>query len=150
MSIGRKIRVGSFCIAKINPTSAAIATLNPIRQKSIFPKPNAASVLAITIGFATGEASRNAIPTWGGIPLRINRRVRGATPHSHTGNPKPSRLPNSAPPIGFRGTRRIISSWLKKTSTIPEARVPSNRNGEASMKMPRNMVVKVERLSTMV
>src|SRR5690606_12594533 len=50
----------------------------------------------------------------------------------------------SAPRKRLRGISRCSDSFLKNTSTRPEARVPSSRNGAASIKMPRKIVVNVK------
>jgi len=104
-------------------------------------------VLAITIGLTTGAASRNAIPTGSGSPLRYNRRVTGTTPHSQTGKAKPIRPPATVASTGWRGRILIRSSWLMNASISPDVTVPSSKNGAASMKMPRNRVLKTVSVS---
>ena len=131
--------------AKVKISPIPIATRPPIRKRPIRtgPQPKAAKVLASTIGFMIGAASRKLIATETGRPLCIRRRATGTTPHSHTGKAKPSSPPSTVARKALRGIRRAISSRLTKASISPETSVPSSRKGAASMKMPRKRVVKV-------
>ena len=121
----------------------AKAKLRTKRASSIRPAPNAVSVLANTMGFTTGAASRKATPTRNGSPLASSRRTTTTIPHSHTGSAMPSAAPASAPSTGWRGISRASASGRTNTSTNPDARAPASRNGAASMKIPRKIVVKV-------
>ena len=125
----------------------AIMRLTVNLQKSISPQPNADAVLRITIGLRTGAASKNEIPAESGSPFLKRRRVRGTTPHSQTGKIIPMNAPLIAAAPGRLDTQRLIWSRSTKTSTKPEANVPSKRYGTASTKMPRKTVAKTLSLS---
>ena len=117
--------------------------LSAKRASSMRPAPNAVRVLANTIGFTTGAASRKATPTRNGSPLASSRRTTTTMPHSHTGSARPSAAPARAASTGWRGINRASAAGRTNTSTNPEANAPASRNGTASMKIPRKMVVKV-------
>ena len=122
----------------------AMTQLMTYRPIKIGPKPNAAYVLANTIGFMTGAASKNVIPTDTGRPFWNNLRVTGTTPHSHTGNKKPSILPARVAAIGLRGISFTTSSFVTNASINPEIKVPNSKNATASMNMPKKRVLNVE------
>ena len=86
---------------------------------------------------------RKVTPAESGIPFFIKRRVSGTTPHSHTGK-KSEQTSHNRPADGIARNDSRQTILIKKTSTKPDANVPSNKNGAASMKMPRKIVVKVE------
>lgn len=106
------------------------------------PPANAAAVLNMTIGFKTGAASKKAMPAESGSPLWKSLRVRGMTPHSQTGKTMPINAPVTAAATGRPEIHLPIWSRSRKTSTKPDASVPSKRNGTASTKMPRKTVAK--------
>ena len=108
---------------------------------SIEPNPNAVAVLAITTGLRTGAPSRKAIATGGGSPLLNSRRTTSTTPHSQTGNTRPSAAPASTPAPVRAGTQRASVRALTPISITPDSSAPIATNGTASMKMPRKMVV---------
>jgi len=137
----------SFSNENANPTETAINKLRPSLQNNIRPQPKAVAVLKITIGFKTGAARRNATPAESGSPLRKRRRVSGTVPHSQMGNMSPSKAPVNAAGKARRGVMRVSQSSETKTSTSPEARVPINKNGRASINIPRKTVAKVDSFS---
>ena len=143
----RMIFSASFSTENASPTDTAISKLKPSLQNNIRPQPNAVAVLKMTIGFKTGAAKRKEIPAESGRPLRKRRRVSGTVPHSQIGNISPSKAPVNAAGKAPRGVIRASQSSETKTSTSPEASVPINKNGRASMKIPRKTVAKVDSLS---
>src|SRR5271157_270134 len=140
--------VGSFCRLKIKPVMVAINRVRPTRPHKTGPQPNATTVLISTIGLSAGAPSKKEIPTGTGRPRLIRRRVNGTTPHSQTGKNSPISEPTSAPSRGLLGTQRLMSWSAKNTSMMPEPNEPNKRKGEASMKMLKKMVVKLESRSS--
>jgi hypothetical protein len=137
----------SFSTENANPTETAIKKLRANLQNNIRPQPKAVAVLKITMGFKTGAAKRKVTPADSGSPLRKSRRVSGTVPHSQMGKISPSKAPLNAAGKARRGVMRVSQSSETKTSTSPEARVPINKNGRASMKIPRKTVAKVDSFS---
>src|SRR4051794_36628106 len=93
---GRRSWCESTQSANTSPTASATIAVITYRPTRIGPGPNAIQVLASTIGFITGDASRKDTPTETGSPLAYRRRVTGTTPHSQTGNTNPSTVPAAA------------------------------------------------------
>ena len=61
-------------------------------------------MLNSTIGFITGAASRNAMPTERGRPFACNWRTDRHHAGSQTGEMKPAPVPTSTASSGLRGT----------------------------------------------
>ena len=134
----------SFSIENANPTETAINKLRPSRHNNIRPQPNAVAVLNITMGLRTGAANKKEMPAGSGSPFRKRRRASGTVPHSQMGKINPSDAPTKAAGKARRGAERASQSSERKTSTNPEESVPINKNGRASMKIPKNTVAKTE------
>src|ERR1700690_4629136 len=128
----------SFSIENAKPMDTAISKLRPGLHNNMRPQPNAVAVLNITIGLRTGAANKKAMPAGKGRPFRKRRRASGTVPHSQMGKIKPSDAPTNAAGRAGRGAERANQSSERKTSTNPDDIVPINKNGRASMNIPRN------------
>ena len=134
----------SFSIENAKPTDTAISKLRPILHNNIRPQPNAVAVLNITMGLRTGAASKKAMPAGRGSPFRKRRRASGTVPHSQMGKINPSDAPTNAAGRARRGAERANQSSERKTSTNPDDIVPINKNGRASINIPKKTVANTE------
>lgn len=76
-----------------------------------------------------------------GTPLLRNRRATATLPHSQTGMRTPRKRAGRSERIGFLGTNRSSVSSLTKTWTNEETATPSRRNGVASTRIPRKILI---------
>ena len=92
-------------------------------------------------GFKIGAANKNVTQADTGTPLARNRRATATFPHSQTGISMPTPTAGTTDRKRFFGTKRSSVSSLTKTCTAADTTTPSKRNGVASTRMPRKMLI---------